>query len=418
MLANLNSNAFINKVRRIPWLIVAPVIVVFALLVSVASWQYVLNQQLQAQTLLLKQQQETNVEEASYIRMQQVADQEERQQLEQALIEATSSATLEQQQTIKSLLEQYTEVRAKVDRNAQAKLDVSEIESKIPEWGVQLLKQELKQLGENFNSAQKTLDDQWTAYQASLVKVVAKTPTQTGSQSSSSNPAGYSSTTVSTSRGNFAVKYIKLPLSQVKVKTVSASSNNCSNNCPAKTLASYVQEHGGFAGINGTYFCPPDYGSCSGKTYSYDFAFYNTPTGSWINQSAMSWNSTGLATFNGSNATFYRKASDYPGGPVTAGIANFPTLLVHNGAVVISESEIDSAQKNKGVRGALGVGGGNIYLAIISGASVSDAAYAIHALGATDALNLDGGGSAALYIDGSYKAGPGRLLPNAIVLTR
>jgi exopolysaccharide biosynthesis protein len=39
-------------------------------------------------------------------------------------------------------------------------------------------------------------------------------------------------------------------------------------------------------------------------------------------------------------------------------------------------------------------------------------------LGARDALNLDGGGSAALYIDGSYRVGPGRLLPNVVVLIR
>jgi len=40
------------------------------------------------------------------------------------------------------------------------------------------------------------------------------------------------------------------------------------------------------------------------------------------------------------------------------------------------------------------------------------------ALGAKDALNLDGGGTAAMYIGGAYTVGPGRLLPNAIVLTK
>src|SRR5690606_3774459 len=104
-------------------------------------------------------------------------------------------------------------------------------------------------------------------------------------------------------------------------------------------------------------------------------------------------------------------------GSVTAAISNLPTLLVYQGSVTISDSDLDTAQKNKGVRGALGIGGGNIFLAIISGASVLDAAHVMKALGATDALNLDGGGSAALYIEGNYKAGPGRLLPNAVVLT-
>ena len=34
------------------------------------------------------------------------------------------------------------------------------------------------------------------------------------------------------------------------------------------------------------------------------------------------------------------------------------------------------------------------------------------------ALNLDGGGTSAMYIGGAYRVGPGRLLPNAIVLTK
>ncbi len=47
-----------------------------------------------------------------------------------------------------------------------------------------------------------------------------------------------------------------------------------------------------------------------------------------------------------------------------------------------------------------------------------DAAYVMKALGAKDALNLDGGGSSALYLNGSYLVGPGRSLPNAIVLVK
>lgn len=403
-------------IRTVPWLVVAPIVVVFGLLTALVGWQYTVNQQLTAQTNTLQQQQATSLEEASYIRMQQLADQEERQQLEQALLEATSSATLEQQQTIKSIYDQYADVKAKLDRNTQAKLDVSAVESKLGEWGTQLLKQEFETLATNLTGAQKTLDEQWSSYQASLVP--AK-PVVTSGQSfgGSSNPAGYSNTTVATSRGSFSTKLIKLPLSQVKVKTVSASSSNCSNNCPTKPLATYVQEQGGFAGINGSYFCPPDYSWCSGKTGSFDFAVYNTPTGNWLNQNALGWTSIGLATFNGSSAQFYRTANQYGGGAVSAAISNFPALLVYQNSVSISDADLDSAQKNKGVRGALGVGGGNIYLAIISGASVLDAAHVMQAIGATDALNLDGGGSAALYIDGSYKAGPGRLLPNAVVLT-
>lgn len=33
-------------------------------------------------------------------------------------------------------------------------------------------------------------------------------------------------------------------------------------------------------------------------------------------------------------------------------------------------------------------------------------------------MNLDGGGTSAMFTDGQYKVGPGRQLPNAVVLTR
>jgi len=39
-------------------------------------------------------------------------------------------------------------------------------------------------------------------------------------------------------------------------------------------------------------------------------------------------------------------------------------------------------------------------------------------LGVKYALNLDGGGSSALYLNGSYIVGPGRSLPNAVILVK
>jgi exopolysaccharide biosynthesis protein len=42
-------------------------------------------------------------------------------------------------------------------------------------------------------------------------------------------------------------------------------------------------------------------------------------------------------------------------------------------------------------------------------------AYVFKSLGATGALNLDTGGSTALYYGGRYVYGPGRDIPNAII---
>ena len=44
-------------------------------------------------------------------------------------------------------------------------------------------------------------------------------------------------------------------------------------------------------------------------------------------------------------------------------------------------------------------------------------ARVLHAMGMQNALNLDSGGSTALY-SGGYKVGPGRNIPNAIVLVK
>ena len=45
-------------------------------------------------------------------------------------------------------------------------------------------------------------------------------------------------------------------------------------------------------------------------------------------------------------------------------------------------------------------------------------AYVFKTLGAKGALNLDTGGSTALYYNGRYVVGPGRQLPNAIIFVR
>jgi exopolysaccharide biosynthesis protein len=95
----------------------------------------------------------------------------------------------------------------------------------------------------------------------------------------------------------------------------------------------------------------------------------------------------------------------------------FP-LLLQNGAIVDSEFEQTAVQMTRGTKGSIGVDGTHLYLAIVTNATVTDAAYVMQAIGARDALNLDGGGTAAMWIGGSYMVGPGRLLPNAIVLTK
>ena len=239
------------------------------------------------------------------------------------------------------------------------------------------------------------------------------TPSPTPQFDPPNAPIGYSRFAVGTSRGTFTVYLVKEPLANVTVKTVTANTTDCAN-CPAKPLAQYIADTGAFAGMNGSYFCPPDYADCGSTPYKYDYEVYNSYLAKWL---SLGNGANGVATFNGRSPAFYATFNQYGRAPVTAGIANYPTLMV-NGAILNFASQLSDAQNRAGTRGVIATNATYVFLFHVAGASVTDAAFVAQALGATNALNLDGGGSAALYIDGAYRVGPGRLLPNAVVLTR
>ncbi|KKS33957.1 hypothetical protein A2380_00700 [candidate division WWE3 bacterium RIFOXYB1_FULL_43_24] len=309
------------------------------------------------------------------------------------------------EKTIKDVYDSLLVLEQKINRNTKAGLKSPDLTQQKDEWGNLLIEKDFASIMTGINAEVSLLDKDYSAYLTKLeqTRVAA---------------SGYSYQTVQTERGSFGAFVIKLPLNEVKVRTVSASSGTCTNGCETKSLADYVKDSGGFAGMNGSYFCPPDYSTCGGKINSSDFALYDSHEGKWEHKDALSWNETGLMTFNGSNPSFYRETSDYGGGGVTAGISNYPSL-VKDGDIVVDDDDLTSYQKDiKGPRGVIGVGGENLYLVIVSGATVKDAAYVIRALGAKHALNLDGGGSSAMYINGKYVVGPGRSLPNAIILTK
>ncbi|MBW6441640.1 phosphodiester glycosidase family protein [Patescibacteria group bacterium] len=355
---------------------------------------------------------ESSLEEALYEDHINLSDQSnlisQMEVLEAEIEELNSVKENQEYKKISEIYKSYDLFSSKIGRNIKANLDVKEFEGKIDSWGEKILKKELDDVKSDIQIANQSLDEYHEKYLASLPK--------TSPQKASTSGSNYM--TIDTEKGKFTVYLIKVSLSDVKVITASANGDDCKDNCPTKSLADHVKDNGGFAGINGAYFCPPDYSSCSGKVNSSDYAFYKSSSKKWLNKEALSWGDTGLATFNGSSPKFYKKSSDYGGGSVTAGISNYPALL-SGGNVVIDSSKLTSYQKDvKGARGAIGVGDSNLYLAIISNATVIDAAYVMKALGAKDALNLDGGGSSALYLNGSYIVGPGRSLPNAVILVK
>lgn len=123
-----------------------------------------------------------------------------------------------------------------------------------------------------------------------------------------------------------------------------------------------------------------------------------------------------MAVFRGGSAQFFSCAA-CAGAPsdITGGIVNYPPLL-SGGNIAFDEGSLsENLRVTKGTRSGIGAGGGKIFLVVARSANMMDLANIFKSLGATDALNLDGGGSVALY-DGGYKTGPGRNLPNAIII--
>lgn len=71
----------------------------------------------------------------------------------------------------------------------------------------------------------------------------------------------------------------------------------------------------------------------------------------------------------------------------------------------------------RGQRSAVGLsGGGELILAVIGNSNVREEAQVMRALGAVEAMNLDGGASSGLYCNGRSYLKPGRTIANALVL--
>jgi len=244
--------------------------------------------------------------------------------------------------------------------------------------------------------------------------IVANTPKVTvpaTSTASNSLPgSGYSRQKVTTARGEFVISMISAPGARVIVET--AGDSDCSDNCPTKTLAEHVAASGGFAGINGAYFCPPDYPKCQGKVNSFDTLAVNGRNKAVLNRANNVYSVVPLMAAYGNNLSFYDQTVQWGVDTSSTGaLANHPRL-VRDGSNATGDNG------SKGTRGFIGKKDSTIVIGHVYAASLQDTAEVLVTLGIQNAMNLDGGGSTALYYEGSYKAGPGRGLPTAIVLAR
>lgn len=219
-----------------------------------------------------------------------------------------------------------------------------------------------------------------------------------------------------TEKGSFKATVLSVNLGSTRMITDTGNDSDCGSGCVTLLLADYVSRNGGFAGVNGTYFCPAAYPECGGKTDSFDFSVYNTRLGRWINGGNLGWGERRSVIYVDGSGAHYSQNPASVGGPIAA-IVNYPGL-VDNSNVQIDDNQSGLSDKQRSVGTKVGIGTrnpSNLMVVIAYGVNMQQFAYIFKALGATGAVNLDDGGSTALYYQGRYIVGPGRNLPNAVI---
>lgn len=233
---------------------------------------------------------------------------------------------------------------------------------------------------------------------------------------SSSLPTnGFSRQKVATDKGAFTVSIIAADLNSARVIADTASDSSCKNNCPVLSLKDYVTRSGAFAGVNGPYFCPSTYPSCSGKTNSFDTLLMNKNK-VYFNSDNNVYSTVPAAIFYGNTSRFVGQSLEWGRATsVDSVIANYP-LLVQDGNIRFTGSG-DGKLNGKGNRAFIGAKDNYAYMGIVQNATVAEVAVVLKSMGMKNALNLDSGGSTALWSSG-YKFGPGRGIPTAILFVR
>jgi exopolysaccharide biosynthesis protein len=227
--------------------------------------------------------------------------------------------------------------------------------------------------------------------------------------------SGYSRQQVQIDLGSYMVSIVSADLNSTKVIVDTASDATCTNDCPVMNLGDYVSRSGAFAGVNGPYFCPATYPSCAGKTNSFDTLIMNKNK-VYFNSDNNVYSNVPAVIFSGSSARYVGATSQWGRDTgVDSVIAAQPMLL--SGGNVVFGGDGDPKKGSKSNRAFIGTNGSTVYIGVVHNATVAEVAHVLKGLGLQNALNLDAGGSTALW-SGGYKAGPGRALPFGILLVR
>ncbi|HSX08877.1 MAG TPA: phosphodiester glycosidase family protein [Candidatus Saccharimonadales bacterium] len=263
----------------------------------------------------------------------------------------------------------------------------------------------------DLNGQIKTANDK---LQAALVAAGAPAGSATAPVSNSAPGSGFSQQRVQTDAGTFTVDIVAADLGSTRVIVDTASDSDCGNSCPVLSLGDYVARSGAYAGINGTYFCPEAYPSCAGKTNSFDLLVMNKNK-HYFNSDNNVYSTNPAFIFSGGVRVVSQALQWGRDTGVDGVISNYP-LLVSGGNVVYSDSP-DPKFNSVGARGFVAHKGNTVFIGDVFAATMGDSAKVMKAMGMDDAMNLDEGGSTALWY-GGYKAGPGRAIPNALLFVR
>ncbi len=224
--------------------------------------------------------------------------------------------------------------------------------------------------------------------------------------------SGYQQQVVKSDVGDFLVGIVSADLNSTRVIVDTASDSDCKNDCPVLSIGDYVSRSGAFAGINGSYFCPADYPSCSDKKNSFDTLAMNKNK-KYLNSDNNVYSTVPAVVFSGNSARFVGQSLEVGRDTGVDAVLGMQPLLVSNGNIVFN-GDGEPKRGSKGNRSFVGASGSTTYIGVIFNATVAEAAHVIHTMGIQNALNLDNGGSTALW-SGGYKAGPGRNLPNVLL---
>lgn len=272
---------------------------------------------------------------------------------------------------------------------------------------------------QNFEDADKALTDISSKISAEQAKtaVAAAAAIPKNVPVSAAPPAGggYSKQQVGSDVGNFLVDIIAGDLGSTKVIVDTASDSTCGNDCPVMSLAAYAARSGAYAGVNGSYFCPSTYPTCAGKTNSFDLLVMNKNK-TYMNSDNNVYSNNPAVIFGSGYVRFVGAASQWGRDTGIDGmLSNYPLLL--SGGNITFGGNDDPKQGSKGNRSFVASKGNTVYIGVVHSATVAEVAHVLKTMGMENGLNLDDGGSTALW-NGGYKVGPGRDLPNVILFVK